>query len=235
MNTQHTITLRGVGLTLLALGAAGCPSLNTYTTPRTIPAGTIQHTVALEAIGAGSSRGSVVLPTLPTYQLRYGISDRLDVGARINNLTSIGADLKINMLRGMLDLSVDPSFQLIYLSVESTSSSGSTSSSSLGLAFLHLPLLVGLNLSRSFTLLATPGFTYALGFAGSTSSTSGDRSQYLASGAMARFGLGFNWRVANAIALQPEVTALWNPATEGFIFNFGIGLQFGSMPEYDRQ
>lgn len=89
-----------VGLTAAALALTGCPSMNTYTTARTIPQGTIQHMVALEGLG-GSVRGvTAVVPTLPTYQLRYGLTDRIDIAGRISNLTSVGADVKFNLLRG---------------------------------------------------------------------------------------------------------------------------------------
>lgn len=218
------------GLGLAALCLTGCPSMNTYTTARTVPQGTIQHTVALEGLGASVRGATVFVPTLPTYQLRYGLTDRIDIAGRISNLTSIGGDIKFNLLRGGFDLSIDPGFQVTYLGAVSTSSGDSVS---LGIAYINIPFLLQLNFSDSFGLILTPGFTYALAYGGATSSLSGDRGVYTSSGALARLGVGVNVRVGNMFALQPEFTTLWNPDTEGFIFNFGIGLQIGSIPRFN--
>lgn len=231
---SQRFSARGVraAVTLSALAAlvSGCPSPNIYGTPRTIPAGTIQHTVALEGIGGFTPRASAYAPTLPTYQIQYGLSDRISFGGRISNLTSLGADLKINFVRGAVDLAVDPSFQAFYIAGGSSSTTGSV-----GIAYLNLPLLVGFNFGRSFTLLLTPGIAGALAFTGTTSSVSGDSATYTGSGFLLRMGVGFNFRLSESIALHPEVTTLWNPDTEGFILSTGIGLSFGSQPDYSDQ
>lgn len=99
--------------------------------------------------------------------------------------------------------------------------------------YINIPVILQLNLSDSFALLATPGFTYAVAYAGTSSTLSGDRSTYTGSGALARLGVGFNARVGNSFAIQPEFTALWNPDTTGVIFNFGVGFQFGGVPRFN--
>src|SRR5689334_21470651 len=109
--------LTKVGATLALLrGAAflcGCPNPNTYGTPRTTPKGQLGHTVAIEAFHfrfnkttvrttgnppttqTTKTEDSITLPTFPTYQLRYGISDEMDFGVRVANLSTLGVDFKI--------------------------------------------------------------------------------------------------------------------------------------------
>lgn len=94
------------GLLIAALALGGCPDPETLGTPRTIPRGQIAQTVALTAIGSrdnGAFGGTSALSSsLPTYMIRVGLADRVDVGLRLSRLTSLGADAKINFLRGPL-------------------------------------------------------------------------------------------------------------------------------------
>ena len=113
--------LSAVGIRLGAIGVAaalctGCPNPQVYGTPRTTPVGKVQHTVAAEGFNFGikypavkAADGSTIrpertdsatLPNLPTYQLRVGVLDTLDVGVRIANLSSVGADVKWNFIKG---------------------------------------------------------------------------------------------------------------------------------------
>src|SRR5690349_21254831 len=99
---MYKYTLLGIRLGALATIAAlctGCPNPQTYGTPRTTPAGKIQHNLAAEGIGASSDAGSFTVPNVPTYTLRVGVADTVDIGARIANLTSIGADVKWNFIK----------------------------------------------------------------------------------------------------------------------------------------
>lgn len=218
----------------LTAALSGCPSPSLYTTPRTIPTGTFQHTIAAEGIGViGSS--TAVLPTLPTYQLRIGVHDQLDIGVRVANMTGLGADVKWNFLRTPgFDLAIDPGFQL-YLwgaSSRSTSSSGSISPStdSFIIGYAHLPLLIGFNFNEAITLLLTPGFSWGFGSVSSSGGTTG-----FASGPLVRLGVGANFRLTQNFALQPEVTFLKpfdNFSDSGVFMTFGLGFQFGSMPNH---
>ncbi|MDW8247731.1 MAG: hypothetical protein RMJ98_00320 [Myxococcales bacterium] len=237
-------------LGLFPLLLTGCPNPNVYGTPRTTAKGEISHTVAAEAL---SIRGestmtstttdasgqpvtrttkedvSVTVPTFPTYQIRYGVGDEVDLGFSVRNLSSLGADVKYNPVRGKsLDLAIDPGFQFFRLS--STASDGS--SASVNVAYLHLPLLLGLNLGSSATLVLTPGGVVALA-SGSASNTSGRDSVASSSGFLARFGLGLNLRISPSFALQPEVTAMRQLSdTKGTIFLAGLGFNFGKLPTF---
>jgi hypothetical protein len=222
----------------LGLLATGCPNPNIYGTPRTVPKGKVAHIIAAEGIGYRLTRRaayvseseprdiSTAIPVLPSYQLRVGIVDRLDFGFRAANFSSLGLDLKINFLRTpSFDMSIDPMVQWAGLVTDTT--------------HYHLPLLLGINLSDSFSIVATPGIMYA---------TSGlDKNRDLAeieqlmgtTGLSARFGLGFNARVSPKFAIQPELTFLraLNPPTDTefenvTLFIFGVGFNIGNLPDF---
>ncbi len=220
--------LRPLALVAAAASAlAGCPSPNIYGTARTIPVGTIQHTASIDTIGISGSGGTFFTPTLPTYQLRLGVHDRVDLGFRLGNLTSLGFDAKVNLVRGPFDLALAPGVQGIYISA----SSGSSSSGA-GIMYLNLPVILGFNLSQNFSLIATPGIAYALGFS-YDSVSSGDSARYTADGFAARLGVGANIRASRFFSLQPEITALYFPDSGGVLFTGGLGFSFGSHPTYD--
>jgi hypothetical protein len=222
MNLRWTRPL--TGLALVGALTTGCPSPSIYGTARTIPQGTIQHTLAAEVIGAGVSGHTVVFPTAPTYQLRIGVADNVDLGLRLGNLTMPGLDVKINLLRGAFDLAIDPGIQGMFIA---------TSDEGVGFMYLNLPAVLGFNLSRNFSLIATPGFAYAVAFGSTTSSTSStSATTYNGSGFIPRLGLGANIRVSNTFALQPEFTGYYNVDNSAVIFTFGLGFLFGAQPDF---
>lgn len=234
--TLTCLSLAGAGLLLVT----GCPNPNTYSTPRTAGHGKISHTTALEAWGWSykdpDTKASVsgTIPTLPTYQLRIGIGDRFELGARLANLSSVGADVKWNFLRSRaLDLALDPAFQTFRVSASSTDSNGQRTSSGIGVTYLHLPLMVGFNFSRSLSLVLTPGVTWAIA-SGTVNSASDSASATAVSGAMARLGVGLDIRVSQWFGLQPEITFLraFNDAST-LIYLVGIGFNFGERANYD--
>lgn len=224
MNLRWTRPL--AGLALVGALTTGCPSPSIYGTARTIPQGTIQHTMAAEVIGAGVRGNTLVMPTAPTYQLRIGVAENVDLGLRLGNLSMPGMDVKINLLRGAFDLAIDPGVQGMFIA---------TSDEGVGFMYLNLPVVLGFNLSRNFSLLATPGLAYAVAFGSTSSSSSGSSTSatsYNGSGFMPRLGLGANIRISNAFALQPEFTGYYNFDSEGVVFTFGLGFLFGAQPDF---
>ena len=222
MNLRWTRPL--TGLALVGALTTGCPSPSIYGTARTIPRGTVQHTLAAEVIGAGVSGSTVVFPTAPTYQLRIGVADNVDLGLRLGNLTMPGMDVKINLLRGAFDLALDPGIQGMFIA---------TSDEGAGFMYLNLPAVLGFNLSRNFSLIATPGFAYAVAFGTTRSSTSStSATTYNGSGFIPRLGIGANIRISNAFALQPEFTGYYNIDNSAVIFTFGLGFLFGAQPDF---
>jgi hypothetical protein len=235
--------LNEIGIRVAALGAVaalctGCPNPNTYGTPRTTPVGKISHTLAAEGFRYsvdntknGGAEGTGTLPNAPTYQLRVGVLDTLDIGARLSNFSSFGADVKWNFIKSdVFDMAIDPGFQVFHIGA---SSGGETSSFTQ--LYGHLPLIFGINVADSVTIVPTAGVTYGNS---SATVTNGNDSSDAASidGLMFRGGLGFNFRISPKFAMQPEVTYLkylnkdTDPAISWVIF--GLGFNFGNLPHY---
>jgi hypothetical protein len=244
MTTKVALALRLAGCAAAAAFLPGCPNPDLYTTPRTIDPGTVQFQVALEGIGASyngtqqttttNSAGntttqqqtvseSFFLPMVPTVGVRVGLADGLELGARIPNLDSLAADLKVRLLKGTLDLAIDPGLQGFYLSVGDTGG---------GILYFHVPLLVGFNVSKSVSLVATPGIGFAVA---SVSGDNGNSQQQVAgtSGVLGRLGFGVNIRLSKKFSLQPEVTFMKAFAdTDALIYVFGLGFNVGAQPDY---
>jgi hypothetical protein len=234
-----------------SLGAAmllcGCPNPNTYTVPRTLDPGALQVTVAPEAYGysfkqttpatsttpARTTTLSGALPTLPTLGVRVGLAEGFDVGGRLPNLDSFAGDVKIQMLRGPADLAIDPGIQFSYVTSSATDSRGNAVSETAGVAYLHLPFLVGWNLSDSVTLVASPGVAYTIATGSVTFSDNNAQQAGTATGFMGRIGLGADFRTSKHFALHPEVTFMkgFNDA-DTLLFVVGLGLNFGAQPNY---
>jgi len=238
MQRLNQVGSRIGALGLLALLCTGCPNPNTYGTPRTTPVGKISHTIAAEGFRysvdtskTGGTADSGTLPNAPTYQLRVGVLDTLDVGARIANLTSFGADVKWNFVKSeVFDMAFDPGFQVFHIGA----SSGNATSSYTQL-YGHVPLIFGINVAESVSIVPTAGITWGHS---SASASSGDGTSAAASidGIMVRGGLGFNFRISPKFAMQPEVTYLKylnkdsDPSVSWVLF--GLGFNFGNLPQY---
>ena len=242
--------LSAVGIRLGAIGVAaalctGCPNPQIYGTPRTTPVGKVQHTVAAEGFGFNikyprttaadgtpqQRSDSATLPNLPTYALRVGVADTLDVGFRLSNLTSVGADVKWNFIKGdTFDMAAVPGFQVFHIG-----SSGGGATAGYTQFYVNLPLVFGINISDAVTIVPTAGATYGLN---SASVVSSDDSKAASSvdGIMLRGGLGFNFRISPKFAMQPEITLLkfLNKDEDASVtlFLFGLGFNFGALPEY---
>ncbi|MGC4092508.1 MAG: hypothetical protein QM756_32450 [Polyangiaceae bacterium] len=223
----------------LGLLLTGCPNPNIYGTPRTLPQGKLSHTIAAEGVGYRFERrdqfvtegqpreafANLMVP--PSYTLRLGLVDRLDMGVRAANLSSLGLDLKLNFVRTeVIDLAIDPLLQW---------------STVLGTTHLHAPLLVGINLGPKFTILLTPGVMYGFSdLRDSEGKKISEIDQLMGtSGLYGRLGLGFNARITEKLALQPEITALkalHPPADSVFdsslMYIFGFGITLGRQPSY---
>jgi len=219
-----------------ALILIGCANPNTYTTPRTIGSGRFQASVAGEAWGSyipASSRDHTPAtrsgPSLmaPTVTARLGLGDSWEIAARVSNASSLGGDVKWNPFRSrVIDLAIDPAFQITEVSAED----GSTET----LSFLHVPLLVGVNLSRRVSLVFTPGLSWGFVSGGQVLLRSGDGQVGTETSAIWRMGVGAEFRILSSLAFHPEVTCLRGLGAVGEIICVaGLGLNFGAMPDYD--
>src|SRR4051812_2568805 len=169
--SKYVGSLLGLGLVLTL---SGCPNPNTYGTPRTTPVGKVAHSIAAEAIGATGGGVSVgPFPAPPTYTLRVGVADNADIGVRLGNMSTLGVDGKYNFIKTHgLDVAVDPGAQFFYFSASSSAGTASASTSITG-TYLHLPLLLGVNVGDSLTFVPTAGIMYGI-VSGSSTASSGD-------------------------------------------------------------
>lgn len=216
--------LGAVYLVAFTLLLTACPGPNTYGTARTLAPGQVQVTVAAEAIADDdTSEGEVTSLLLPTVGARVGLSEGLDLGLRMHNLAAPGADLKIALTQGVVDIALDPSVVFSWVPP-------------IGGVYGHLPLMITGNLAEQFSLTAVPGISYGVGlFPTVFSDNTEDDFITLATGPLARLGLGLQLKPSNRVAIAPEITML-APLTEtdrSTLFYGGIGLHWltGTTPE----
>lgn len=235
---------RGTALGLVmasGLAATGCPNANTYGTARTTPKGEISHSISAEGFGAQveyarvdsngqtqEDEADVFVPLPPSYHLRVGASDSVDLGFHVYNMSSLGFDGKVNVLKGRVDLALDPGVQWYRYSF----GSGNDERTSVNVVYLHGPLLIDFNVNETLSFVVTPGVEYAY----VSSDVDGDGELDVAvgsEGVFARFGLGIDLRASKKFALHPEVTVFRNFRDEtALLYMAGIGFNFGALPSF---
>src|SRR5688572_23799881 len=174
----------------------GCPASQTWTTPRTIPAGRVQHTAGVEFAGlladdcaAGETGcvnvgGFVPIP-FPAYVLRIGAADMLDIGIKASSTGTFGVDFKIQVVRtDFFDLALDPGVTFPWI---------------FSFGYLNLPIMFGLNFSDSLTLVLYPKGTYALLFA----DYDADEEVATVDGLFVGGGAALQVRISDRFALTP--------------------------------
>jgi hypothetical protein len=237
-----------------AAGAAllpGCPNPNLYTVPRTLDPGQIQVQVAPEVVGlsvnyndpttTGTGTGttttttqknfSLAFPLTPTVGLRAGLADGIELGVRAPNLDSIAGDLKLRLVKGTIDVAVDPGLQTLPIFFSVKDSNGNETS--VYVVYFHVPVLVGINLSKSTSIVLSPGFVYSLTSVGVNTSGSAFSAIAGVGGVLGRFGGGLNIRVSKKFSIQPEVNFMRAfDDTSALFWVAGLGFNLGAQPDY---
>jgi len=217
---------------------AGCPSFSTMGTARTIPKGETAFHVGvggqqLRNWESSSSSGTESL-TFPAFEIgvSHAVSDSVEVGGKI---WFLGAEInsKFQLLRSStpgsgIDLALAPALSFYPLSGENDA--GQTTSG--GLAFVHLPLLIGVNVGESQLVLGPRiSNTFLWGSAGGTSESA---SIFWLGGS-----LGFAWKLGDTFRILPEIAVAYpvgatsgtkatlDLAFEGAIIQAQLGLIFG--------
>jgi hypothetical protein len=223
-----------------ALLASACLNPNTYSTPRTTPVGQVQNTAALEVISFSDSRyegdsiKSVYAQTslvAPTYALRVGASDSVDIGARIGNGSALGVDLKWNFFKSkFFDMAGAPGLQTFYVSKGAGGRSG-------GAHFYgNLPLMLGINPSDRFSIVPSVGLGYGFG---RRAAADDDALERVAStkALLLQAGIGLDFRISPTFAIHPEMSLLRRVLapddTDLIWFTFGLGFDWGALPRYE--
>ncbi|MEZ4371553.1 MAG: hypothetical protein R3B07_12040 [Polyangiaceae bacterium] len=227
------------GLLLVAAASlclTACPNPNLYQTARTTPKGKLGFTVAAEALGFqadtevvddngnySTEEATHNVPLPPTFQLRYGLSDEVDMGFHVYNFVSPGFDVKYNFMKDAVDLAIDPGAQVF---------TGSTGDENFWVVYGHLPLILDLNFSSSISMVLAPGITYARSSIKNGSDTIfTDLNSN--SGFIARAGIGLDFRISDGFALHPEVTFLRAlNDTNWTTYVAGLGFNFGKLPSF---
>ncbi len=224
----------------LACLLCGCPNPNTYTTPRTLDPGKVQWQIAPEVIGVSyntttaststsgaattqNATASLVVPMVPTFGARVGMVDGFDMGFRLQNLDSLAVDGKIRLLKGTFDIAVDPGVQGFYAVANNVG---------FGVFYLHLPVLLGLNVSKNVSIVASPGVVYDAATT-SVNGGSGVSGSATATGLWGRLGLGVDIRTSKTLAIHPEITAMQQiNGVDALVWVAGLGFNIGAQPDY---
>ena len=216
MKIQQRLSMRSalVGLTaLVALAASpsGCVSTTTFHSARPVAEG---HTELM--LGAGplhvteDGGRSLTLPMLE-FQLRHGVSEAVDFGAKAYTL-GLSVDLNIGLMQTpTFALSLDPTLDLMYVSLQGQS---------VKRAIAWLPLLMDIVHTRNFTL--TLGPKVGVSFASLSSGDHEPSKNLLWAGGL----VGARVRVNERFALLPELSVQRPLSGEGTIVGGGLGFAF---------
>jgi len=183
-------------------------------------------TASTNASGAATTQNttaSLVVPMVPTFGARVGMVDGFDMGFRLQNLDSLAVDGKIRLLRGTFDIAVDPGVQGFYAIANNVG---------FGVFYLHLPVLLGLNVSKNVSIVASPGIVYDIATA-SVNNGSGASGSATATGLWGRLGLGVDIRTSKTLAIHPEITAMQQiNGVDALVWVAGLGFNIGAQPDY---
>jgi len=219
---------------LLGLCTAACSVPRAYQSPRTTPRGLISHSLAVEA-GQGffeqDEREEETL-TAPeghnpaTYTIRVGLAERWEAAGSAG-LGLWASEVKWNFLRTVpIDAAVAPRAQyyepLVFDGEPRT------------LLTLSLPAPVGFNVSREFSIIATPALAYA---AGRRPGTTDEDTTTTAPTMMERALVGalavdLQLRPHSRLAFQPGVTMLRRFDNGEVRWQVGVAFNFGRLPFY---
>jgi hypothetical protein len=231
---------------LLAVLGTGCLNVSRYGTPRTTPVGEVQHSLSGELIGfRGAARGAYRqnpvpgdypyyyssesgiaadnTPTLPSYGLRVGVTERIDFGLRLPSFAAIDLDLKWNFARSAwLDAALEPGVAATYYRE--------------GHFLFTSPLVLGINPSPDFSIVPAFGLAYSSDADGSVSGDSIERLARVEAGYI-QAGLGLDFRFAD-FSVHPEMSTLRSFVAAGDAdiswYTFGIGFGWGARPVYPQ-
>jgi len=204
-----------------SLAGGACTAMSTIKTADTVPAGQNQFIGAFEANG-GAPLELPVKPLLPefVFGLRRGLTDRLDVGAKLTTLplghriTTAGLEgqVKVQLRRvpgSRYKLALGPAAGFRWIS---------SAGAAMQVSYLTIPFITGIDVGRHQIVVAPE--------AGVQLWTSAGANEVWAP--MLGLSLGFVWRINRHFALVPEVAAYRSTVridySEGSqMFHVGIG------------
>ncbi len=193
---MHGLTVRS-GLFALAMVVAGCPSVSTLGTARTLDKGKLQVVVAPALVGAaGDVAGTVSAGALPQGELvvRYGLSERFELGAKLW-VGGMGLEGKYSLLKApSMESGRDVSLGFVAAGLPVSRSIFDTEVSQKFLYF-QVPLLFGFN-RRGSQLVVGAKLLDAM-----TTGTAGTASVFSVGGS-----IGYAFKVNDGVRLLPELS-----------------------------
>lgn len=223
MNTHARIIRLSTACALLVWGA-GCPSFSSMQTARTVETGKTEHAIGVQAVrfagdvettdsegNTTTENGSVTLPQFE-YGLRYGLSDKSDVGFKFYFM-GLQGDYKYRFLTGgTLEGAVAPGLSAFTFS---------TGDASLTVLYIHLPLLFDYVASESTRFMFGPKVIHQMVF-GSNDGETETVDQTFYGGAVA-----LDLLLGETFRLRPELNMFKSSEVdEVTFFQAGIGFAF---------
>lgn len=143
----------------------GCPSFNDFRRARALDPGEFQHTAAIQVLGMTAPTHSGLGGARPSlgYMARYGVTEGLDVGMKLEPLVGVEVNTTAQITHGLVDVAFGPS--LGYLTLIAPVTYGPRSATQLANSPTHtlvastLPILVGFNLRGGHQLVVSPRLT----------------------------------------------------------------------------
>lgn len=222
---------RALACALLGAVVAGCPVSSTWTTARTIPDGTMLHTIGVDAFALVgregtepaegdeplwySGSGTHVAPLVfPAYLLRIGLGSRMDVGLKGSTAGAVQADFKWQIIKTpAFDLALDPAVELSFID------------------YVSLPVLFGINAGEALTITLGPRVTWLFVPVGADEAT----DQIFPGGVTVGGSVGVRIQAGPRFAIYPEMTWLHalKDRESGELVTLGLGFSFGAgHPDY---
>jgi len=219
---------------LIALFVSGCASFSTFQTAHTVGGGNVQFAVEPSWQGASAEGDSIGFPRID-FGLRYGLTDRIDIGGRAgaSGVEFMGKFLFTDPASRRFSLSVAPSGG--GLAFGGASDEGSAG---VGLLNFTLPVLIGIGFGeKGSEVIFAPKLVDTVLFAGAD--REGGAINIVSAGvsfgvclSLARFKLLPEISVARPFAGTFDATDGESAASQlfsggGAIYQFGLGFLFG--------
>ena len=218
--------------------AASCASMSSVQTADTLGKGNFQAAIEPGLWGGASTKGVGVIPHVDA-AVRFGVSDRVDLGVRAGSsfLEFQTKFMVTDPANPLLAASIAPTLGGIFAGDASQSGTGSTTAT--GILDLAVPVLVGFKFHGGHQLILGPRLQSIFVFSGGASSV------ILGVGS----SVGFAWRLTDNFILLPEVSAVYpvvggdesgvvlkGLVTGGGTFvQFKLGILFGRMRPRDGE
>ncbi len=222
---------------------------SSYGTPRTTPIGKVPQSLSWEYFSFRRAtpnphpnpevsyfepyedQTSDNLPAVPSFGLRYGLGDRLDIGFRLANASSLGSDLKWNFFRSdVLDLALDPGVQSFLLTGGAESGDAIVPH-----LFLNSPLSLGINASPEFSIVPSVGLAYGFTIGDPGANGTFERVSTI-DASFLQAGIGLDLRLTESFAIHPEISMLRSLSSDNDAkirwYTFGVGFKWGALPDY---